>query len=73
MQENSYNNVYIEGSGIAQSALRGAIGWAAGVRFPAGARHFYLLYSVHTGSGTHPASYPLAIGGSFPGSKMAGA
>jgi hypothetical protein len=31
------------------------------VPFPTGARR-YLLYSIHTGSGAHPASYPIAIG-----------
>jgi len=28
---------------------------------------------VQTGSGTHPASYPMGTGYSFPGSKAAGA
>jgi hypothetical protein len=27
---------------------------------------------VQTGSGAHPASYPIGTGGSFPGSKVAG-
>jgi hypothetical protein len=28
-----------------------------------------LLHSVQTGCGTQPASYPMCIGGSFPGGK----
>jgi hypothetical protein len=34
-----------------------ATGWTAGVRFPAEAKRFSVLHSVHTGSGTHFASY----------------
>jgi hypothetical protein len=30
---------------------------------PGSARYFYLLYSVQTGSGVHPASYPMGTGG----------
>jgi hypothetical protein len=40
-------------------------------RFPAGARYFALLHSVHTGSGIHPASYAVDTGASFPGSNAA--
>jgi len=29
--------------------------------------------SVQTGSGAHPASYPMCTGDSFPGGKAAGA
>jgi hypothetical protein len=39
----------------------------AKVRFPAGARDFSLLHSMQTGSGVHPASYPVGTEGSFPG------
>jgi hypothetical protein len=35
----------------------------AGVRFPVEARYFSLLQSVQTGSGSHPASYPVSTGG----------
>jgi hypothetical protein len=35
--------------------------------------YFPLLHSVKTDYGAHPASYPMDIGGSFPGSKVAGA
>jgi hypothetical protein len=34
---------------------------------------FSLLHVVQTGSGAHPASYPMGTGGSFPGGKAAGA
>jgi hypothetical protein len=42
------------------------------VRFPEGVRDFHLLYSVKTGSGTHPASYRVGTGGSFHGDRTAG-
>jgi hypothetical protein len=32
-------------------------------------KEFSLLYSVQTGSWTHPASYPMGTGGSLPGVK----
>jgi hypothetical protein len=32
----------------------------------------FLLHSVQTDSGAHPASYPMGPGGTFPGSKAAG-
>jgi len=38
-----------------------------GVRFPAGAGNFSLRHHVQTGSGAHPASYPMGTGGCFPG------
>jgi hypothetical protein len=43
------------------------------VRFSAGAGNFSLHHGVQDGSGIHPASYPMGIRGSFPGSKAAGA
>jgi hypothetical protein len=43
------------------------------VRFPAEAGNFYLHHCVQNGSGAHPPSYPMGAGGSFPGSKAAGA
>jgi hypothetical protein len=39
------------------SSVRIVTGWTAGVRFPAEAKIFSLFHSVHTGSGTHLASY----------------
>jgi len=42
-------------------------------RFPAGAGNFSLHHRVQNGSGTHPATYPMGIRGSFPGGKVVGA
>jgi hypothetical protein len=39
------------------------------VRFPTGVEDFSSSPCVQTGSGAHPASYPMGTGGSFPGSK----
>jgi hypothetical protein len=39
------------------------------VRFPGGVGNFSLRHRVQTGSGAHPASYPMSIGGSFYGGK----
>jgi hypothetical protein len=36
-------------------------------------QEFSLLHVVQTGSGAHPASYPMGTGGSFPEGKVAGA
>jgi hypothetical protein len=44
-----------------------------GVRLPAGAGNFSLRHHVQTGSGTHPASYPMGTRDSFSGRKAAGA
>jgi hypothetical protein len=44
-----------------------------GVRVPAGAGNSSLRHRVHTGSGAHPASYPMDTRSSFLGSKAAGA
>jgi hypothetical protein len=41
-------------------------------RFPAGAGNFSLHHRVQNGSGAHPASYPMATRGSFPGCKATG-
>jgi hypothetical protein len=49
--------------------IKRATGWTAGVRFPAGTREFSFLHSVHTGSGTHPASYRVGTGAVSPGVK----
>jgi hypothetical protein len=40
-----------------------------GVRSPAGAEDFSSSPCVQTGSGAHPASYPMGTGGPFPGGK----
>jgi hypothetical protein len=39
------------------------------VRFPARAWNFSLHHRVQNGSGSHPGSYPMGTGGSFPGGK----
>jgi hypothetical protein len=44
-----------------------------GVRFPAKARDFSILLSVHTASGPHPVSYEMNNGVFFFGGKAAGA
>jgi hypothetical protein len=44
-----------------------------GVRFPAGAENFSLPYLVQTGSGAHPASYPVVTRGFLSRGKAAGA
>jgi len=38
-----------------------------------GSWDFFLRHRVQTDSGAHPASYPMSIGGAFPGGKAAGA
>jgi hypothetical protein len=42
---------------------------AIGVRSLAGAKDFSFVLCVQTGSGAHPASYPLGTGGPFSGVK----
>jgi hypothetical protein len=39
------------------------------VRSPAGSEDFSSSSCVQTGSGAHPASYPMGTGGPFPGGK----
>jgi hypothetical protein len=59
------NNIRMEGYGLEDRGSR--------VRFPAGTGNFSLHHRVQTGSGAHPASYPMGKRGSFPGDKAAGA
>jgi hypothetical protein len=47
-------------------------GFSAVLPFPLGAGNFS-HHRVQTGSGAHPASYPMGNRGSFPGGKAAGA
>jgi hypothetical protein len=42
------------------------------VRFLTGAGNFSLHHRIQNGSGAHPASYPMGIRGSVPGSKAIG-
>jgi hypothetical protein len=51
---------------IVQSVKRLATGWMIGVRFPVRAGNFSLRHHIQTGTGTHPASYPIGTGGFFP-------
>jgi hypothetical protein len=44
-----------------------------GIRFPAGPGNISLRHHVQTGSGTHPASYPMGNRGSFRGGEMGAA
>jgi hypothetical protein len=53
--------------------IKRTTGWKAGFWFPAEATDFCLLHSVQTASGTHPASWPMGTGDSFPGIKAAAA
>jgi hypothetical protein len=46
--------------GIAQRYSAGVLAVWSGVRVPAGAGNFSLHHRVQTGSGAHPASYPMA-------------
>jgi hypothetical protein len=43
----------------------------SGIQFPAGAGNFSLHHLIQSGSGAHPASYPMGTRGSFPGGKAA--
>jgi hypothetical protein len=52
------------------AGLRAA--WS-GVRVPGGAGNFPRHHCVQSGSGAHPASYPMGTRGSFLGGKAAGA
>jgi hypothetical protein len=68
---------YNSESGSRDTVVRVAAGYGldnlgVGVRVPAGSR-FFLLHVVQTGSGVYLTSYPMSIGGSFPGGKAAGA
>jgi hypothetical protein len=69
---NPMNTVLHFRAGIFQSVYRWTKGWAAGV-LPGRDKRFSPVHSIQTGSGTHPASYPMDTCGSFPGSKAAGA
>jgi hypothetical protein len=42
---------------------------AIGVRSPAGAKDFFTILCVQTGSGAQPASCTMGTGGPFPGGK----
>jgi hypothetical protein len=44
---------------------------AIGVRSPAGEKEFSCILCVQIGSGAHPASCTMGIGGPYPGGKNA--
>jgi hypothetical protein len=71
MQCVQMNFTYICG-GIAQWCSTELRAEWSGVRVPAGVENFSLHHRVQTGSGAHPASYPMAIRGSFPEGKATG-
>jgi hypothetical protein len=58
--------------GIAQLYSAGQQAGCSGVPVPAGAGNFSPYHRVQTGSGPHPASYPMGTRGSFPGVKRPG-
>jgi hypothetical protein len=63
------NPGFIYKATISRSVI--ATGWTAGVRLPTGVRDVPILRSVQTGSGAHPAFYPMGTGYSFPEDKAA--
>jgi hypothetical protein len=51
---------------------RWATCWMIGLRVPVGAGIFSLHRHIQTGSGAHPASYPVGTRGYFTGDKATG-
>jgi hypothetical protein len=47
-----------------------SMGCTIGVRSPTETEDFSSSPCVQTGSGAHPASYPMSTGGPFPGGKV---
>jgi hypothetical protein len=47
------------GTRIPQSIQRWAMGWTAGIRFPKEEKDVYILHSVQSEFGAHPASYAM--------------
>jgi hypothetical protein len=64
--------IYLTFSRSRDSSVGIAMGWTAGVRFPA-VKNFSLLHVVQNDSGAHPAHYPMGAGAHSPGGKAAGA
>jgi hypothetical protein len=60
------------GSRNSSVVQRWATGWMIGDSNPAGTGNFSPHHRVQTGSGAHPAPYPMGNRDSFPGSKVAG-
>jgi hypothetical protein len=59
------NITVVTRAGVAQSVWCLTTDWTTGVRSPAGARDFPTSLCIQTGSGVHPASYPLGTGDPF--------
>jgi hypothetical protein len=59
-----------QGSAVGIATAYGLDNREVGVRVLVGSE-FSLLHIVHTGSGAHPAYYPMGTRGSFPGVKAA--
>jgi hypothetical protein len=57
------------GSSVSIVSGCGLDDWAIEIRSPAEARDFSSSLCVQTGSGAHPASCAMGIGGPFPGGK----
>jgi hypothetical protein len=62
---------YILYDPVAQAVSCLTTGWTIGrLRFdPRQGQRIFLLAPASTGSGAHPASYPMGTGSPFPGSK----
>jgi hypothetical protein len=54
---------------VAKAVLCLTTSWTIGVRSPTEALDFSSSPCVQTGSGAHPASYPMGTGGPSPGGK----
>jgi hypothetical protein len=59
--------VYIRFLYFPAAGTASGYGWTSGFRFPAGTREFFLLRSVHTGTGAHPAAYLTGTRAHLPG------
>jgi hypothetical protein len=57
------------GAAVAQAVQCLTMGWTIGVRSLTGAEDFSSSPCIQTGSGAHPASWPMDTGGPFPGGK----
>jgi hypothetical protein len=73
-RDNVFTLLYFKGLDISAGIVLGygLNGWDSRVLFPAGAGNFF-HHRVQTGSGAHPASYPMGTRSSFPGGKATGA
>jgi hypothetical protein len=57
------------GAAVARAVLCLTTDWKIGVRSPTGTEDFSSSPCIQTGSGAHPASYPVATRGPFPEGK----